>query len=92
MVWIMHVTIMLFLISGPALADYIKYDANELPDKADPAWERSGDLGSSKIIVDTQEYAKRMQGFAAMSGCTTELEGKDGHWVVYIKGGTCRCG
>lgn len=45
-----------------------------------------------KIIVDTQEYAKRIQGFAAMSGCTTKLEGKDGYWVVHIKGGTCRCG
>lgn len=54
MVKTMHVMITLLLISGPALADYIKYDANELPDKADPAWERSGDLGNSKIIVDTQ--------------------------------------
>jgi len=50
----------LFLVCNFVSADYIKYDANEFPDKADPAWTMSGDMGRSAIIADPQNSNNKL--------------------------------
>ncbi|MEW6674680.1 MAG: sulfurtransferase TusA family protein [Nitrospirota bacterium] len=45
-----------------------------------------------EVMVSTKEYAKKIQAFASMSGCTTEVEEKNGYWAVRVRGGTCKCG
>lgn len=51
----------------------------------------NGKCGEVKveILAGTLAEAKKIGGFAAMSGCRTEIEQKDDYYTVYIKGMPC---
>jgi hypothetical protein len=41
------------------------------------------------VIVRTTGDSRKVRAFAAMSGCNTLIEERDGHYVVHISGSAC---
>lgn len=44
-----------------------------------------------EIILDSRSRTGKAKAFASMSGCQTEIEERDGNYILKITGG-CRCG
>jgi hypothetical protein len=47
---------------------------------------------SVEVLVRTREDAKKVKGFAAMSGCETKFKQQGGYCSMLVSGGSCRCG
>jgi len=44
---------------------------------------------SIDILLGKHEDARKVRAFASMSGCTTDMEGKDGYYLLRIRGNVC---
>lgn len=44
-----------------------------------------------KILVQTHAYAMILNDFASMSKCDSDIEKKDGHFIINISGDSCTC-
>jgi hypothetical protein len=42
-----------------------------------------------EILIQKQSDVKKIQSFAALSGCQTSVEGKEGYFIVRITGSPC---
>jgi len=41
------------------------------------------------VLVKSRQDSKRVRAFAAMSGCQTAIEEREGHYIVHITGNPC---
>ena len=44
---------------------------------------------SIDVLVKTVSDAKKITGFASMSGCTAEIETKDDYCIIHVRGIPC---
>ena len=45
----------------------------------------------AEILTDDPEAIPKIKAFSSMSGCTAEVNAKDGHWSIMIEGDACSC-
>lgn len=45
-----------------------------------------------EVLVRTREDAKKVKGFASMTGSTTKFTQHGGYCSLLVSGGSCRCG
>jgi hypothetical protein len=44
---------------------------------------------SIDILLDTRSMSERVKAFVSMTGCQTELEEKNGYYIIRIRGSPC---
>ena len=45
----------------------------------------------AEILTDDSKAISKIKAFSAMSGCSSEVAEKDGHWTISIKCDACAC-